>query len=498
MPATRLRIFISSVQSEFAQIRRDLKAFLLGDAMLRHFVSDVFTFEDLPASDRRADDVYLGEVDRSDVYLGIFGARYGSEDADGISPTEREYDRATERNKTRLVYIWGSDDAGRAPKMQRLIRKAEGQIIRRRVEDVSALTAEVYASLVDHLDRAGALRVPPFDASAGDGATLDDLSRRRIDWFLETAGRERGFPLARSTTTESLLTHLSLLDGDRPTNAAVLLFGSAPQRAHRAAQVNCVHCHGTEYRRPFASFQVYGGDLFEQADQARDFVLAKINRTVGTRATSITAPAAYELPPDAVGEAIVNAIAHRDYHSNAAVDVRLFADRLEVWNPGSLPSTLSFELLRRDHPSVPNNPLLAESLYLARYIERVGSGTQMMIDQCREAGLPEPDFELRNGSFVVTLWRDWLTSRSLGGLDLNERQSAVVPLLRQQRRVTNREYQSVTGATRPTAKRDLDDLTRKGVLVLRGSGRGAYYEVPKKWLGNGSNGPLREADGNGS
>ena len=63
-------------------------------------------------------------------------------------------------------------------------------------------------------------------------------------------------------------------------------------------------------------------------------VLGKINRAVGTRAASATAPTTYELPPDAIGEAIVNAIAHRDYHSNASVEVRLLADRVEVWNPG--------------------------------------------------------------------------------------------------------------------------------------------------------------------
>lgn len=142
-----------------------------------------------------------------------------------------------------------------------------------------------------------------------------------------------------------------------------MLFGSNPQRYHRTAETKCVHCHDTEYRRPFASQQIYSGDLFEQADQARDFVLAKINRAVGTRATSITAPATYELPPDAIGEAIVNAIAHRDYHSNASVEVRLFADRLEVWNPGTLPGTLTLDDLREAHPSVPNNPLIAESLY---------------------------------------------------------------------------------------------------------------------------------------
>ena len=80
-----------------------------------------------------------------------------------------------------------------------------------------------------------------------------------------------------------------------------------------------------------------------------------------------------------------------------------------MWNPGTLPGTLTPESLRVDHPWVPHNPLLAESLYLARYIERMGSGTQAMIALCQEAGLDELDFAVRQGSFVATLWRQWLT-----------------------------------------------------------------------------------------
>lgn len=105
MSATRLRIFVSSVQKEFQQIRQDLKAFLLGDAVLRRFVSEVFLFEDLPASDRRADEVYLDEVKRCDLYLGLFGNDYGFEDTEGVSPTEREYLCATQHHKTRLIYV---------------------------------------------------------------------------------------------------------------------------------------------------------------------------------------------------------------------------------------------------------------------------------------------------------------------------------------------------------------------------------------------------------
>ena len=181
MSATRIRIFISSVQKEFQQLRRDLKAFLLGDAVLRRFVSDVFLFEDLPAKDRRADQVYLEEVERCDIYLGIFGYEYGREDQYGISPTEHEYDHATRNHRVRLVYVWGSDEKKRAPKMKQLINKASNDLVRRRIDDYNAITTEVYASLVDYLDSIGALRVPPFDTSLCDGATLKHIS----DWLTD-------------------------------------------------------------------------------------------------------------------------------------------------------------------------------------------------------------------------------------------------------------------------------------------------------------------------
>jgi hypothetical protein len=480
MSATRLKIFISSVQKELEQVRPDLKAFLLGDAFLRRFISEVFLFEEIPAKDRRADQVYLEEVERCDIYLGIFGYEYGHEVGEGISPTEREFNHATRLGKTRLIYVWGADEKRRAPEMKRLIGKVGGELIRRRVQDISALISEVYASLVDYLDSRGALRVPPFDASTCDGAGLKDLSRKRIAWFLETARRERGFPLKFNTTTQALLTHLNLLDNGKLTNAAVLLFGTNPQQFHRPAETKCIHCHGTEYRRPFASLQVYEGDLFEQADQSRDFVLAKINRAIGTRAAAITAPATYELPPEAVGEAIVNAIAHRDYYSNASVEVRLFADRLEVWNPGSLPGTLTLDSLRHDHPSIPYNPLVVESLYLTRYIERVGSGTQAMIDLCREAGLPEPEFEQRAGSFVITLWRDWLTAEVLDKYNLSERQLKAIRYLKMHRLISNSIYQLAFEASKRTASRDLEEMVSEGIVEKVGTtGKGVHYSLRK-------------------
>ena len=151
------------------------------------------------------------------------------------------------------------------------------------------------------------------------------------------------------------------------------------------------------------------------------------------------------------------------------------------------------ESLRVDHPSVPNNPLLAESLYLARYIEKAGSGTQAMIALCGDAGLPEPDFEQRNGSFVVTLWRDWLTEDVLAWYGLNGRQERAVAYLKVNGIVTNSTYQAEFRASKRTASRDLNRLISKGILEKVGTtGKGVHYRLAKG-AAKGPKGPRRSA-----
>jgi len=110
-------VFVSSVQKELAEERRAVRDFVERDPLLRRFFS-VFLFEDLPARDRRADEIYLDEVDHCGVYVGIFGDEYGFEDAEGFSPTEREFDRATAQTKTRLIFVKGATDERRHPKMR--------------------------------------------------------------------------------------------------------------------------------------------------------------------------------------------------------------------------------------------------------------------------------------------------------------------------------------------------------------------------------------------
>ena len=99
-----VRIFVSSVQKEFAGEREALRIYLRGDALMRRFF-EVFFFEDVSATDCNTDDLYLNEVRRCDIYVGLFGETYGSENADGLSPTEREFDLATSEGKYRALHV---------------------------------------------------------------------------------------------------------------------------------------------------------------------------------------------------------------------------------------------------------------------------------------------------------------------------------------------------------------------------------------------------------
>jgi len=252
-----------------------------------------------------------------------------------------------------------------------------------------------------------------------------------------------------------------------------------------------MHFHGTQVQRPVPFYRIFKGSLFQQVDQATDFVLSVLNRAVGTRSKSSQAPVTYEVPPDVVREAIINAVAHRDYAaSGEAIQVSVFVDRVEVCNPGALLPPLTPDDLRKAHRSVARNPRLCDALFLAHYIEKYGTGTLMMVDECRSHGLPEPRFGQDGPEFMVTLWRNWLTPERLARLGLNDRQRQAVDLLRNRQRMTNADYQAAFGVARRTAHRDLADLVDKGVLTMVGSiGTGTYY-VLNQGATNGPNGPV--------
>ncbi|UCF90571.1 MAG: DUF4062 domain-containing protein [Desulfobacterales bacterium] len=483
------QLFVSSVQKELQQERFAVRDFVQGNDLLRQFFR-VFLFEDLPPADRRADDIYLDEVGKSALYVGIFGDEYGWKDEKGLSPTEKEFNEATHRKKRRLIFVKGRSDDGRHPEMKALIRRAGDAVVRRRFENTDQLLRLLYGSLIQYLQDRGLVAAKDFDAAPCRNATLKDISPQKLKWFIEKARAERNFALAPDTPRKKALAHLNLLVGDKPSQRAVLLFGEAAEKHFPSSDVTCLHFHGTRIQKPIPSQQVYKGTVFDVADQAVDFIMARLARSVMPSDQSPDSDVAYEVPHGAVREAIVNAVAHRNYASKSGVQVMLFADRLEVWNPGGLPEDLTVDQLRIAHPSVPRNRLLCEPLFLAHYIERAGTGTLDMIRLGVEAGLPEPEFRNEGERFITVVWRDWLTDEVMDKLGLMERERKLVSMLKARGRIGNKEYQNEFGVSKQTASRHLEALMDRGVLTKVGTtGKGTYYVLSRKGLIKGSKGP---------
>jgi hypothetical protein len=393
MSTARLKIFVSSVQSEFAKERKSIRDYIKDDALFSLYF-DVFLFEDLPAADQRADDTYLDQVSKSSIYMGLFGNEYGSEDENHVSPTEREFNRATRDSIYRLAFIKGKDDSKRHHRMKRLIGRVSKQLRRRRFETIDELLQDrIYPSLIEFLKWKGILRHVAFEVEPLPDLDFEVIDGTRLRWFLKRAQKERGYAVATGIPVEEALAHLDLLNEDQLTQSALLLFGKKPQKYLPASEVKCLQFHGIEAVKPIPDYQVFKGNIFKLIDQAADFVMSKLARKVGVRNQGPDNVVAYEIPKAAVAEIIINAVAHRDYQSDASVQVYVFSDRIEVWNPGELPPTLTPAKLKIAHSSVPRNKRLCEALFLARYIDKAGTGILDVYKKCSGAGLPPPEFE---------------------------------------------------------------------------------------------------------
>lgn len=400
---SKIKVFISSVQNEFSVARKVLCDYIFSDPLLSKFF-EPFIFEQLPAIDLKAIKVYLDEIEKAEIYLGILGKYYGFEDEEGISPTEREFDHATLLNKTRFIFITNHDSSERESKQLNFIDKVQSVLVRKKFFTAEELKFTVYSSLVVYLQEKGYINVTPFDSKFLDEATIKDIDFERIRFFIKLAKSKRGFPLNDLAPIIEVLTHLNLFQDGKIKNSAILLFGKEPQRFFLNSEVRCAYFHGNEILKPIPSYKVFKGDLFELTDQSVDFVLSKLNYSVGTRKNNIDIPGGYEIPKEIIAEIIVNAIAHRDYNSNASVQIMLFKDRLEVWNPGSLPIGWTTNRLKMIHNSVPANPMIAEPMFYAGYIERLGTGTTDIVRIAKETGLREPEF-IQDDFFRAIIYR---------------------------------------------------------------------------------------------
>lgn len=479
----KYKIFISGVQKELKEERRAIKEYVLSNVLLKeHF--DVFLFEDDPAKGKSSQKSYLEQVHQCDIYIGVLGYQYGGSKRESMSPTEVEFRQAKKDHKIILIYIKGENgvkDQTRDPGIQKLIdeiKEPKAGYSYRRFITTTDLTNLVFDSLILFLREKGLVGRDIFDQRVCERAKFTDIDEKKVKWFLKVAREKRNFPLELTATAKDVLTHLNLLQDGKLTNAAILLFGKDPHKFFLQAEVKCIQFPSTEVEKPFTSYHIYDGNLFDQVDRAVAFVLDAIRLPVIQQQHTAQVSRPHEIPIFAIQEAIVNAVAHRDYDTSSGVQIMLFLDRVEVWNSGSLPSRLKLSDLKKPHTSFPNNPLIAGTFYFANYIQRVGSGTVEMVKQCKAHGLPEPEFvSIRNVEFRTILSRDVFTDGVLNRMELNERQIKAIKYVKENGSISRKEYVSLTDVSMRQANFDLADLIKKKVLVRKGKGRGVKYSL---------------------
>lgn len=478
----KYKIFVSGVQKELKAERLAVQEIVENDVLLKDYFS-VFLFEKAPAGSKSSKALYLKEVRACDVYIVIFGDEYGKVPKNKLSATEEEFREAQKSSKNVLVYIKAKSDNTRDKRVKKIIAEIKDEdsgYKYYRFRNIQELKSAVHESLIEFLREKGIVGKSIFDQAVCEEASWKDIDTDKVKWFLRTAKEKRNFPLPENTPVKDVFIHLNLLNGDKLTNAAILLFGKNPHKFHLQAETKCLQLSGTEVEKPFPSYHIYNGNLFDQVDRAVSFVLSSIKLPVIQQEHTAQVKRPPEIPLFAVEEAIVNALAHRSYNDTSGVQVMVFIDRVEIWNSGSLPAQLTIADLKKPHRSFPGNPLIAEVFYLANYIQKAGSGTIEMVKQCKQAELPEPEFINNRGyEFRTILGRDFFTESVLTKLGLNERQLKAVKYVKTKGEISRKVYVDLVPISPRQALLDLTELVKKRILYPLGKGRSRKYSLRK-------------------
>ena len=330
--------------------------------------------------------------------------------------------------------------------------------------------------VVDFAKDSGILR---FDSKVCKEASLKNIDKEKVRWFLKEARVQRGLDIQEETSINEALIRLKLIKDKKLTNAAILLFVKDPHAFFSRPELKCIRFKGIDVAGEMTDFKIKKGSLFDQLIETEHFIYNNIAMAAWVEDGKLQRQEKWEYPPKAIREVLVNALCHREYETTTSAQVRIFDDRIEFWNPGRLPGGWTIETLKHKHESIPPNPMLLQHFFWVKYAEEVGTGTNKVIDWCQEWGLPEPDFDFTGTSIVVTFWKSKLSEEYLKTLHLNDRQIKAIEHLRLYKKITASEYQKLTRISKTPAYTELNDMLSKGIIKRIGKGRTTYY-VPQE------------------
>ena len=263
-----------------------------------------------------------------------------------------------------------------------------------------------------------------------------------------------------------------------PTNAFVMLTNNP----FPFVKIQCALFKGVE-RVVFIDKRDFEGPLYEQIEEAYKFVLKHIN--LGAEINGLVRTDSYELPTEAIREAIVNATTHRNFLDRACVQVAVYDDRVEITSPGMLCGGLTIEQIKEGGSKI-RNRCIAEVFSRMRIIESWGTGVKRMFSSCREYGIKEPELKEIGDSFRVNLYRPSYSevhqsspksSPKSSPMKLNATQQKIVNMIADNSKITQTVMAERLGITARAVKKNIKELAEMNVLERVGTARSGYWNL---------------------
>lgn len=329
-----------------------------------------------------------------------------------------------------------------------------------------------------------------FEDAACGKSSMVDLDPEAIDLFRKAIGAE-------GVDDEQLLRSKEFLDGGRPTNACIVLFGRDPSQKMPQARIRVVRIDGTEMesgaRMNVVKDETFDGPLVKAYPAAKAFISTQL-RDFQHEIPGSTFQTVSEYPEFPWTEGLANAVAHRDYTlAGEYIRVYIFDDRMEIVSPGKLPNFVTIENMR--HARYSRNPRIARTLTAFEWVREFNEGVKKIYSDMRDAGLPEPHYALHDGQIMrLTLYNDIanriprLTNGKPSfnpsppeglneGMELTRNEATLIAIIRSNPSASTSEIQEATKMSESTVYRTVRSLREKGVLVREGSKKSGSWRI---------------------
>ena len=314
-----------------------------------------------------------------------------------------------------------------------------------------------------------------WDSVQIPNVSIADLKQDTFEFFkIKGINSNRINESCKNDTPAQVIESLKLTENGHLKRAALLLFHPDPEKFITGAYIK-IGFFRTDSDLVFHD-EIHG-NLFEQVEKTMEFLLTKYTKALISY-EGISRIETYEYPKDALREALLNAVIHKDYAGCIPIQISVYSDKIMMWNEGQLPENWTVKNLISKHSSRPYNPDIANAFFRSGYVEAWGRGIEKITEQCLIAGLPEPIFNPEGSDFWVVFRKDVYSKEDLSKIGLNERQVKAVLYVREKGKITNKEYQELNQISNRTATSDLKELVENfKILKISGAGASTFYHI---------------------